>query len=82
MLFDEVACRKKWTYVSKNTSKALKDQGMNSAYWNILNHVPKSSVAGIVTKSVLRMDKRSCDNLLNAIFLDKLEEDARKKIIQ
>lgn len=42
MLFDELANRKKWTYVSKNSSKAIKDYNLNRNYWNLLNHMPKS----------------------------------------
>ncbi len=42
MLFDELSSRKKMTYVAKNTSRAIKDQNMNNAYWNLLNHMPKS----------------------------------------
>ena len=37
--------------------------------------MPPSQVKGIVTNSVLKMDKRSCDNLLNAILEDKKVED-------
>lgn len=40
IMFDEVANRRKWSYVKKNTTKALKDQGvMNNNYWQLLNHV-------------------------------------------
>ncbi len=81
MLFDEIANRKKWTYVCKNTQKALKDQNINNNFWGYLNHMPKNQVNCIVTKRVLQMDKRSCDNLLNAILEDKKEEDFKKRTI-
>ena len=38
----DVEIAKKMTYVAKNTSRAIKDQNMNNAYWNLLNHMPKS----------------------------------------
>ena len=79
MLFDELANRKKWTYVSKNSSKAIKDYNLNRNYWNLLNHMPKSQVNNIVTKRVLEMDQMSCDNLLNAILEEKREDDFKKR---
>jgi len=44
--------------------------------------MPKSQVDNVVTPSVLRMDKRSCENLLEAILEEKREEDRKKQIIQ
>ena len=42
LLFDEISNRRKWSYVKKNTSKALKDQGvLNNNYWHLLNHVSR-----------------------------------------
>jgi hypothetical protein len=35
-------------------------------------------VSHIVTPKVLEMDKRSCENLLQAILEEKKEEDTRK----
>lgn len=43
--------------------------------------MPKSTVDGIVTRRVLEMDRRSCDNLLKAILEEKKEEDLKKNII-
>jgi hypothetical protein len=37
-LFEELLCRRRFTHVAKNTSKALKDVDMNNNYWNLLNH--------------------------------------------
>lgn len=82
MLYDELSNKRKWTYASKNTSRALKDQQMNNAYWNILNHVPKEKVSSIVTKRILEMDKKSCDGLLNAIIDEKRAEDTKQNLIQ
>lgn len=64
----------------KNTDKALKDANLNHNYWSLLNHLPKSQVNNIVTKRVLDMDKRSCENLLQAILDEKKQEDDKKKI--
>lgn len=68
VLFDELASKKKWTYACKNSTRALKDQHLNNAYWNLLNHVSKDKVSSVVTKRILEMDKTSCDGLLNAII--------------
>lgn len=40
IVFDDISKRKKWSYVSKNTLKAIKDQSLNNNYWNMLNHLP------------------------------------------
>ena len=37
-LLEELLCRRRFTHVTKNTSKALKDVDMNNNYWNLLNH--------------------------------------------
>lgn len=50
---------------------------MNICYWNLLNHAPEATVKNIVTQRVLNMDKRSCDNLLNAILDEKRQDDAK-----
>ena len=81
-LFDELSSKKKWTFVSKNTNKAIKDQKLNNSYWNLLNHMPKQQVSNIVTKRVLAMDKNACDNQLNAILDQKKQEDTKQSIIQ
>ena len=81
--FDEVCNRRKWSHVNKNTSKALKDQGvLNNNYWQLLNHVSAKGVKNIVTPSVLMMDKRSCDSLLRGILKEKIMDDERKNLIQ
>jgi len=82
MLFDEIANKKKWSYIRKNTTKAIKDQDMNNNYWNLLNHVSKSQVKSIVTPNVLNMDKRSCDGLLKEILKEKIADDAKKNLVQ
>lgn len=79
-MFEELMNRKKWTHISKNSSKAIKEQEMNNHYWNLLNHAPPSQVKNIVTDRVLDMDKRSCDNLLNAILEEKRLEDDKRRI--
>lgn len=82
MLFDEIANKKKWSYIRKNTTKAIRDQDMNNNYWNLLNHVSKSQVKSIVTPNVLNMDKRSCDGLLKEILKEKIADDAKKNLVQ
>ena len=37
-LLEELLYRRRFTHVTKNTSKALKDVDMNNNYWNLLNH--------------------------------------------
>ena len=77
-LFEELASKKKWTYVVKNPERAMKDAATNNQYWNLLNNLPRKRVGHIVTDSVLKMDKRSCENLLKAMLEEKKEEDFRK----
>ena len=54
---------------------------MNNNYWNLLNHLPSNQVKNIVTPLVLRLDKRSCDNLLKEILKEKREEDEKKNLM-
>ena len=83
IMFDEVSNRRKWSYVKKNTTKALKDQGiLSNNYWQLLNHVSKKQVNSIVTKNILNMDKRSCDSLLKGILKEKMQDDDKKSLIQ
>ena len=55
---------------------------MNNNYWNLLNHLPSNQVNSIVTPLVLRIDKRSCDNLLKEILKEKKEDDEKKYLMQ
>lgn len=80
-LYEELASKKKWTYVVKNPERAMKDIPTNNQYWNLLNNLPKGRVDHIVTDSVLQMDKRSCENLLQAILDEKKDEDLKKSLI-
>lgn len=81
MLFDDLQNRKKQTHVAKNTTRALKDYGMNNAYWNLLNHSPPAQVKQVVTPRVLEMDRRSCDKLLKGILKEKQLEHDKKALI-
>jgi len=45
--------KKKWSNVSKDPTRALKDQQLNQSYWNMLNHLPKKGVNNIVTNHIL-----------------------------
>lgn len=66
--------------MTKNTSKAIKDQEMNNQYWNLINHAPNSAVKNVVTNAVLQMDMRSCENLLQQIISEQRQEDNKKMI--
>ena len=39
--------------------------------WGTLNHLPPKGVDKIVTDTVLKMDKESCDRILQSILEDK-----------
>jgi len=80
-LFDELASKKKWTHVQKNGSKAIKDQSLNNSYWDQINHSPKAAVDILVTPTVLKMDRASCDHLLKAILEEKKDEDYKQNVI-
>ena len=78
-LFEELSMRKKWSNVSKDPVKALRDQHLNkNSYWNMLNHLPSKGVDRIVTDKILEMDKVSCDRILQSILEEKQFEDLRK----
>ena len=81
IIYDELASKKKWTYVVKNPERAMKDQATNGMYWNLLNNLPKHRIDHIVTNKVLNMDKKSCENLLQIILDEKKDEDYRKALI-
>ena len=70
-MFEELALKKKWSSVAKNPEKAIKQQHFSKNQWNLLNHLKQSTVEAVVTDSILLMDKRACDNLLNAILKEK-----------
>jgi hypothetical protein len=74
-LFQELASRKKWTYVVKNPSRALKEVEMSNSSWGLINHMPPNKVKGVVTNQILKIDKNSCDTILKAILDQKREED-------
>jgi hypothetical protein len=69
--------KKKWTYVSKNPEKAIKDQQINNKLWTLINNLPKSMVDSIVTPKVLQMDKEACDILLSKYLAEKIVEDSK-----
>ena len=74
--------KRKWKTVNKNPSTAIKDVSINNQYWNLLNNMPKDTVDSIVTPSVLKMDKASCDNLLKNLLDEKIKEDEKKEIVK
>ena len=78
-LFEELSMRKKWSNVSKDPVKALKDQQLHkNNYWNMLNHLPSKGVERIVTDKILDMDKVSCDRILQSILEEKQISDIKK----
>lgn len=74
--------KRKWKTVNKNPTNAIKDVSINNQYWNLLNNMPKDTVDSIVTPSVLKMDKVSCDNLLKNLLDEKIKEDEKKEIVK
>lgn len=71
-LFEELSLKKKWTNVSKNPDKAIKDQDLNKAsYWYMINHLPEKGVKSIVNDKILQYDKVTCDRILRKILDEK-----------
>lgn len=71
--------KRKWSNVSKDPVKGLKDQQMHiNAYWQMLNHLPPKGVNKIVTDRILEYDKTSCDRILQNILTEKVIEEERK----
>ena len=82
-LFEELSMRRKWSNVSKDPVKGLKDQQLHkNSYWNMLNHLPSKGVERIVTDKILDMDKVSCDRILKSILEEKQLQDMRKNDLQ
>ena len=64
--------RRKWSNVSKDPVKAIRDQELlKNNYWGMLNHLPAKGVGRIVTDKILEMDKVSCDRILQGILEEK-----------
>ncbi len=76
--YEECALRKKWSYLVKDPSKAIKEQHLNNYYWTTLNHSPKKEVKKIVTDRVLKLDQQTCQNIISRILEDKKGEEAKK----
>ena len=78
-LFEELSMRKKWSNVSKDPVKGLRDQQLNkNSYWNMLNHLPSKGVNRIVTDKILDLDKSSCDRILQGILEEKQLAEMKK----
>ena len=82
VLYEELMSKRKWQSVQKNVQRAISDQNLNNNFWNLINHLPQKQVDGIVTNRVLRMDKKSCENLLKGILKEKQDDDNKKKMVQ
>ena len=79
-LYEELSMRRKWSNVSKDPTKGLKDEFLNkNSYWGMLNHLPEKGVSRIVTDKILDMDKVTCDRILQGILEQKQIEDLRKQ---
>ena len=72
--------KRKWSNVSKDPNKGLKDQFMNrNDYWQMLNHLPPKGVGRIVTDRILDYDKVTCDRILQTILHEKKMDDVKKQ---
>jgi len=81
-LFEELSLKRKWSHVSKDPSKGLKDEGMNqNSYWSMLNHLPAKGVERIVTERILNYDKDTCDLILQKILMQKQQADLKKEFM-
>ena len=79
-LYEELSMRRKWSNVSKDPTKGLKDEFLNkNSYWGMLNHLPEKGVSRIVTDKILDMEKVTCDRILQGILEQKQIEDLRKQ---
>ena len=83
-LFEELSMRKKWSNVNKDPVKGLRDGYMNrNNYWGgMLNHLPSKGVDRIVTDQILKMDKESCENILQGILEEKQIDDLKRAQLQ
>jgi len=79
-LFEELSLKKKWSYVSKDPSRVLKDKSVSSAYWGELNSLPVKGVEKIVTDRILSYDKSTCERILGNILDEKKQEDFKKDV--
>ena len=71
--------RQKWSNVSKDPTKGLRDEELNkNSYWGMLNHLPSKGVSRIVTDKILAMDKVTCDRILKSILEEKQIEEMKK----
>ena len=37
---EQAVLKRRWTYVTKDPSKAVKDSQVSNSYWGSLNHIP------------------------------------------
>lgn len=59
----------------------MKDQSIDSTgYWQQLNHLPKKGVSNIVNDKILKLDKKGCDVILSKMFVEKSQEDEKRRI--
>lgn len=47
--------------------------------WGTLNHLPITGVEKIVTDKILKMDKESCDRILQGILEEKQIDDFKRE---
>ena len=73
--------KKKWTHVKRNPERAMKNIPLGNQYWQLMNDLPKHRVNHLVTPYILKLDKRSCNEILNSFLKEKQTEDVRKQIM-
>ena len=72
--------RRKWSNVSKDPVKGLKDEQTNKhSYWGMLNHLPVKGVERIVTDKILDMDRETCDRILRNILQENQRRDFKRE---
>ena len=67
-LVEQSQMKRRWTFVSKDPSKGLKDKHLTSSYWGTLNHMPVGQVKQVVTDKILKFDQETCKGILEKIL--------------
>ena len=70
----------RWTSLQKDPSKAIKNEYLNGQQWSLLNNMPEDHIKKVVTDKVLRMDKNTCQSILEKMLTEKKNEEMKKDI--
>lgn len=73
--------KKKWSSVKRNPERAMKQVPLGNQYWHLMNDLPKNKVNHLVTPYILKLDKRSCNEILKSFLREKQTEDIKKQIM-